>query len=69
MSAVQDQVRSMDCKHFINGQYISSFNGRTFDNINPATEEVLGKVSEGGKEEIDLAVGAARRALNGPWKP
>lgn len=68
MSAVQDQVRSMDCKHFINGQYISSFNGRTFDNINPATEEVLGKVSEGGKEEIDLAVGVARRALNGPWK-
>ena len=28
----------------------------------------LGLVAEGGKEEVDSAVAAARRALNGPWK-
>lgn len=43
-------------------------NKKTFDNINPATEEVLGTVAEGGKEEVDFAVRAARRALNGKWK-
>jgi aminomuconate-semialdehyde/2-hydroxymuconate-6-semialdehyde dehydrogenase len=65
---LENNVKAFDCKHFINGQYISSKSGKTFDNINPATQEILGKVSEGGKEEIDLAVAAARRALNGPWK-
>lgn len=65
---VKNNVKAFDCKHFINGKYIDSKNGKTFDNINPATEEILGKVSEGGKEEIDIAVAAARRALNGPWK-
>jgi aminomuconate-semialdehyde/2-hydroxymuconate-6-semialdehyde dehydrogenase len=62
------RVQPVDCRHFINGQYVDSRNLKTFDNINPATEEILGKVAEGGKEEVDLAVTAARKALNGPWK-
>jgi aminomuconate-semialdehyde/2-hydroxymuconate-6-semialdehyde dehydrogenase len=64
----KNKVKAIDCLHFINGQYLLSLNGRTFRNINPATEEVLGTVAEGGQEEIDLAVAAAKRALNGPWK-
>ncbi|MEH6941309.1 aldehyde dehydrogenase [Bacillus sp. JJ722] len=62
------KTRAINCLHFINGQYVESQNNRTFENINPATEEVLGTVAEGGKEEVDFAVAAARRALNGPWK-
>lgn len=61
-------VKPINCLHFINGQYVPSLNEKTFDNINPATEEVIGTVAEGGKEEVDLAVAAARKALNGPWK-
>lgn len=61
-------VRPINCLHFINGQYVESQNKQTFDNINPATEEVLGTVTEGGKKEVDLAVAAARRALSGSWK-
>lgn len=57
----------MDCSHFINGKYVKSNNGKTFENVNPATEEILGNVAEGGKEEVDQAVGVARRALNGEW--
>lgn len=57
-----------DCLHFIDGRYMPSLDGRQFNNINPATNEVIGTVAEGGKEEIDLAVQAARKALNGPWK-
>lgn len=42
--------------------------GTTFDTIDPATEEVLATVAEGKKEDIDLAVKAAREAFdNGPW--
>ncbi len=61
-------AEKLDCLHFIDGKFVPSLNGKTFDNINPATEEVLGTVAEGGAPEIDLAVKAARRALNGPWK-
>lgn len=62
------EKKTMNCLHWIDGKYVESANGKTFVNINPATEEVLGTVAEGGKEEIDRAVAAARKALNGPWK-
>ncbi|WP_019153072.1 aldehyde dehydrogenase [Robertmurraya massiliosenegalensis] len=65
---VETKVKAMNCLHFINGQFVQSQNKKTFENINPATEEVLGTVAEGGKEEVDFAVRAARRALDGPWK-
>lgn len=35
---------------------------KKFDNIHPATEEGLGTVAEDGKEEVDMAFAAARRA-------
>lgn len=65
---IEKVVKPFDCQHFINGQYLPSNNGKSFTNINPATKEVLGTVAEGGKEEIDLAVKAARSALKGPWQ-
>lgn len=60
-------VKPIDCLHFINGKHMPSLNGKTFENFNPATGEVMGTVAEGGKEEVELAVQAARRALKGPW--
>ena len=65
---VETRVKAIDCKHFINGKYVDSVNQKIFNNINPATEEVLGTVAEGGTEEVNYAVSAAKRALNGPWK-
>ncbi|KAG0238275.1 aldehyde dehydrogenase (NAD(P)(+)) ald5 [Actinomortierella wolfii] len=35
---------------------------------NPCTEELLVNVPEGGPEDVDQAVQAARKALEGPWK-
>ena len=49
--------------HFIDGKYVASADGKTFENINPATGEVLGLVAEGGRTEIDAAATAARRAF------
>ncbi|AXI08117.1 aldehyde dehydrogenase family protein [Oceanobacillus sp. 143] len=60
-------VKPIDCSHYINGEYLQSKDGKTFENVNPATEEVLGVVAEGGKEEVDYAVGVARKALKGEW--
>ena len=38
--------------------------GRTFETVNPATEEVLGVVADAGAEDLDDAIGAARRAFD-----
>ncbi|MDQ0190283.1 aldehyde dehydrogenase [Alicyclobacillus cycloheptanicus] len=49
--------------HFINGAYVPSVDGRTFHNVNPATGEVIGQVAEGGREDINKAVAAAKAAF------
>ena len=42
--------------------------GKTFDTIDPRSEEVIAKVAEGDKEDVDIAVKAAREAFDhGPW--
>jgi aldehyde dehydrogenase (NAD+) len=48
----------------IDGRLVEAKSGRVFDNINPATEEVLGQVADAGHEDMDLAIGAARRAFD-----
>ncbi len=57
----------LEIKNFINGKFVKCESGRTFDNINPATNEKIGVVYEAGKEEVELAVKAAKAALKGPW--
>jgi hypothetical protein len=42
--------------------------GKTFETIDPRTGEVIARISEGTKEDIDVAVKAARYAFDsGPW--
>ena len=48
----------------IDGKLVDSSNGKTFDNINPATEDVLGPVADGTKEDMNRAIDAARRAFD-----
>lgn len=50
---------------FIDGTW--SDVAETFENLNPATGEVLARVANGSAEDIDRAVRAARAALNGVW--
>ena len=60
------QVKETQC--FIGGKWVPAESGKTFDTINPATEEVIAKVAEGDAADVDLAVKAARKAFeNGPW--
>ncbi|MEQ9270199.1 2-hydroxymuconic semialdehyde dehydrogenase [Marinobacter salarius] len=56
-----------ETKNFINGCYCDSSSGKTFDNINPCTGELIGKVHEASAKDVDRAVRAARKALYGPW--
>lgn len=55
---------------FINNQFVDSVSGKTFDSINPATEDVICQVQEGDKADVDKAVEAARVAMKrgSPWR-
>lgn len=60
------EISQTEC--FIGGRWTPSVSGKTFETINPATEEVIAQVAEGDAADVDLAVEAARDALeNGPW--
>jgi aldehyde dehydrogenase (NAD+) len=48
----------------IDGELRESESGATFDNINPATEEVLGVVADASERDMDAAIAAARRAFD-----
>jgi len=49
---------------YIDGQLRESSTGKTADNINPATEEVLGVCTDAGADDMDEAIAAARRAFD-----
>jgi len=55
-------------KLLINGQWVEPASGEYYDNVNPTTGQVIGPVAEGGAEDVDRAVKAARAAFeSGPW--
>jgi aldehyde dehydrogenase (NAD+) len=53
--------------HFINGRFVPSLSGKTFETRNPATGRVIAHIAEGDKADVDLAVKSARAAFEGPW--
>ncbi len=52
---------------FIDGAFVDAVSGRTFQDISPVDGRVVAEVAEAGAEDVDRAVQAARRALDGPW--
>jgi aldehyde dehydrogenase (NAD+) len=53
---------------FINNEFVKAVDGKTFEVINPTTEEVICSVQEATEKDVDIAVAAARKAFNGPWR-
>jgi aldehyde dehydrogenase (NAD+) len=51
----------------IDGLRVPPLSGRYFDSINPATEEIIGRIAEGGAKDIDAAVRSARAAFEETW--
>jgi hypothetical protein len=53
---------------FINNEFVKATEGRTFDVINPSDESVITSVQEASEKDVDIAVAAARKAFEGPWR-
>ncbi|KAF7102606.1 hypothetical protein CFC21_103712 [Triticum aestivum] len=55
-------------KLFINGAFVDAVSGKTFVTRDPRTGDVIANIAEGDKEDVDLAVKAAREAFDhGKW--
>ena len=55
-------------KNLIDGEWVGSHGGQTFENLNPAdTRDVIGIFQRSGKRDVDDAVSAARRAFQ-QWR-
>lgn len=53
----------------IDGKFVNSVSGKTFDTFNPTTEEKIISVQEADAADVDKAVKAARKAFDhGPWR-
>lgn len=52
---------------FIGGRWLPAQDGRTLAVVAPADGEAFDRIARGGAAEVDLAVQAARSALDGPW--
>ena len=55
-------------KMLIDGKWVEARSGKTFAVYNPSTGQVIAQVTEGDREDVELAVKAARKAFEGPWR-
>jgi len=55
-------------QHYIDGEFVDSLDGDTFEVLNPVTNETYVRAAAGKKADIERAVAAAKRAFDeGPW--
>lgn len=60
---IPDRIR-----HYIDGEFVDSVDGSTFDVLDPVSNETYVQCAAGQQADIDLAVAAAKRAFDtGPW--
>src|SRR3954464_8087063 len=59
MAAIAEQILVRD-KLYIGGEWVDPSADGTIEVVNPATEEVIGRVPEGTPADVDRAVAAAR---------
>ena len=53
---------------FIDGEFVSSSSGKSFETLDPSTENSLSVVTEASSEDVDRAVRAARASYEKYWK-
>jgi aldehyde dehydrogenase (NAD+) len=56
--------QSGEVRMLIDGELVEAAAGKRFENINPATEEVLGEVTDGSPEDMQRAIASSRRAFD-----
>jgi 5-carboxymethyl-2-hydroxymuconic-semialdehyde dehydrogenase len=60
-------IQKTGIQHLINGEYLSSVSGATFDNLTPIDNRFIGKIAAGDSQDIDKAAKAAHAAFKA-WR-
>jgi 4-guanidinobutyraldehyde dehydrogenase/NAD-dependent aldehyde dehydrogenase len=53
-----------EARMYINGAYVNSVSGKTFDDISPRDQRVIAKIAAGDTEDVNRAVSAAKAAFD-----
>ena len=61
------RFRNETLPHFINGKHDGGRSGKTFENLTPVDNSVIGKIAAGNADDIDAACKAADAAF-GNWR-
>ncbi|XP_014241818.1 aldehyde dehydrogenase, mitochondrial-like [Cimex lectularius] len=70
LPAPQTQPKIQHTQLFINNQWVPSASKEVFPVLNPTTGETITQVAKGNKDDVDMAVDAARKAFarGSPWR-
>ena len=60
----ESQKLAYESRMLIDGELVEAQDGRTYENLNPATEEVIGTVADATAADMGRAISAARRAFD-----
>ena len=63
----RQKVAKRGVKHLINGEWVASVSGETFETISPIDNSVIAEVASGSAEDIDKAAKAAAEAFK-TWR-
>jgi len=53
-----------ESRMYINGSYVDSASGKTFDDISPRDQRLIAKIAAGDTEDVNRAVAAAKAAFD-----
>lgn len=65
--AEPEQLTAIRGQNLINGKWLNASDDRSIEVINPSDGEAFGEIARGTADDIDRAVEAARRTLEGSW--
>jgi aldehyde dehydrogenase (NAD+) len=67
VAAVRDELGVRPGRLLVDGKWLD-WDGETFEQLHPASNEVMTSFPVAGQRGVDLAVAAARKAFDdGPW--
>lgn len=62
---ISQPLKGVETRLFINGEYVESSDGKTFDLLSPTTHQVIANVFEASEEDVNRSVAAAKAAQPG----
>jgi 5-carboxymethyl-2-hydroxymuconic-semialdehyde dehydrogenase len=67
IDGIRTKLATSTAEHFINGEFVSSLDGQTFETLDPSSGQFLSMASRGQAADVDRAASAAHATFKGAW--